>query len=180
MSTQAKISVAVVGLGFGAEFVPIYQAHPDVATVAICDCDAQRLQKVGDRFDIAERYTDVRDAAWRPTRTTRCTWSPGFPITPGRRSPCCNPASTAPRTVPMATSLADLQRVVQAQRAVRQELHDDGNGGLHAPVSLCPGTQGAGEHLAASSSCAGPTTRTWSAGRRIGPVCRRCGMPPMP
>ncbi len=30
MSTQAKISVAVIELGFGAEFVPIYQAHTEV------------------------------------------------------------------------------------------------------------------------------------------------------
>jgi len=25
--TQKKINIAIVGLGFGAEFIPIYQAH---------------------------------------------------------------------------------------------------------------------------------------------------------
>ncbi len=116
MSTQAKISVAVVGLGFGAEFVPIYQAHPHVATVAICDCDAQRLQKVGDRFDIAERYTDVRellasdayDAVHLVSGIPDHAWQAVAVLQSGRH--CAS-------TVPMATSIAELQRVVQAQRA---------------------------------------------------------------
>ncbi len=28
MASDQKIRVAVVGLGFGAEFIPIYQNHP--------------------------------------------------------------------------------------------------------------------------------------------------------
>ena len=35
----SKIRVAVVGLRFGASFVPIYRDHPDVESVAICDLD---------------------------------------------------------------------------------------------------------------------------------------------
>ena len=31
------LSVAVVGLGFGAEWVPAYARHPDVSRVAVCD-----------------------------------------------------------------------------------------------------------------------------------------------
>lgn len=46
------IRVAVVGLGFGAEFVPIYLDHPNVEGVAICDADPVRLRAVGDRFNI--------------------------------------------------------------------------------------------------------------------------------
>ena len=45
-----KIRVAVVGLGFGAEFVPIYLEHPDVQSVAVCDADPERLRKTADRF----------------------------------------------------------------------------------------------------------------------------------
>ena len=29
MPSDKKIRVAIVGLGFGAEFIPIYQAHPN-------------------------------------------------------------------------------------------------------------------------------------------------------
>ena len=30
-----KVRVAIVGLGFGAEFIPIYQQHPDAEMYAI-------------------------------------------------------------------------------------------------------------------------------------------------
>ena len=29
--SEKQINVAIIGLGFGAEFIPIYQAHPDEA-----------------------------------------------------------------------------------------------------------------------------------------------------
>ncbi|MGD0715575.1 MAG: gfo/Idh/MocA family oxidoreductase, partial [Gaiellaceae bacterium] len=31
-----RVNVAIVGLGFGAEFIPIYQRHPGANLVAIC------------------------------------------------------------------------------------------------------------------------------------------------
>jgi hypothetical protein len=41
---QKPIHIAIVGLGFRAEFVPIYRDHPDVASVSIVDKDDQRLR----------------------------------------------------------------------------------------------------------------------------------------
>ena len=38
---KESIKVAVVGLGFGAEFVPIYLDHPNVESVMICDSDPE-------------------------------------------------------------------------------------------------------------------------------------------
>ena len=52
---QQKICIAVVGLHFGAEFVPIYQRHPEVGEVVLCDLDTRRLQEVGDRFGVVCR-----------------------------------------------------------------------------------------------------------------------------
>ncbi len=54
-----QICVAVAGLGFGAEFVPLYQKHPDVREVVLCDSDAQRLHAAGDRFGVSRRFTDL-------------------------------------------------------------------------------------------------------------------------
>jgi predicted dehydrogenase len=31
-----KVKVAMIGLGFGAEFIPIYQRHPHAEVVAVC------------------------------------------------------------------------------------------------------------------------------------------------
>jgi predicted dehydrogenase len=60
---SGRIRVAVVGLGFGAEFVPIYLDHPDVEAVSICDSSPARLRTVGDRFNIPRRFHDVSKVA---------------------------------------------------------------------------------------------------------------------
>ncbi len=52
-----KFRVAMVGLGFGAEFIPIYQRHPLGQVEAICRRNEAELNAVGDRFNIAKRYT---------------------------------------------------------------------------------------------------------------------------
>jgi len=44
---MTKIRVAVVGLGFGAEFLPIYQRHPDAELYAICQRSTEKLNEVG-------------------------------------------------------------------------------------------------------------------------------------
>ncbi len=53
-----KIKVAIVGLGFGAEFIPIYQLHPDAEMYAICQRNREKLDQIGDHFGVAKRYTD--------------------------------------------------------------------------------------------------------------------------
>ena len=53
---RTGVRVGVVGLGFGAAFVPIYLRHPDVARVLLCDPNEERLQQVGDRFGLPDRF----------------------------------------------------------------------------------------------------------------------------
>src|SRR5690349_17387535 len=53
-----KIRVAIVGLGFGSEFIPIYQSHPDAEMYAINRRDKAGLDACGDQFGVANRYTD--------------------------------------------------------------------------------------------------------------------------
>jgi predicted dehydrogenase len=45
--SNRKINVAIVGLGFGKEFIPIYQLHPDVGNVAICMRRRDVLNEIG-------------------------------------------------------------------------------------------------------------------------------------
>ncbi len=56
-----KVRVAVVGLGFGAEFIPLYQKHPDAECYAICQRNKESLNKVGDQFGIERRFTEFED-----------------------------------------------------------------------------------------------------------------------
>jgi len=52
-----KINVAIIGLGFGAEFIPIYQKHPNANLIAICQRNEKKLHEVGDAFGIEKRFT---------------------------------------------------------------------------------------------------------------------------
>ena len=58
MNSDRKIRVAIVGLGFGAEFIPIYQRHPNAEMYALCRRDRKELDAIGDRFGVKARYTD--------------------------------------------------------------------------------------------------------------------------
>lgn len=55
------VNVAMVGLGFGAEFIPIYQSHPNANVHAICRRNEAELNKVGDTLGIDRRYTNYED-----------------------------------------------------------------------------------------------------------------------
>ena len=58
MGSDKKIRVGIVGLGFGAEFIPIYQQHPNAEMYAICRRNKGELDACGDRFGVKARYTD--------------------------------------------------------------------------------------------------------------------------
>ena len=108
-----KPKVAIIGLGFGAEFIPIYQRHPNAEIVAICQRNEENLNKVADEYGIAKRFTDYEQLFSRIRRSMPYTSTPRSLITP--RQPCrpCGQASTLACTVPMATSVEDCEAIVK-------------------------------------------------------------------
>src|SRR5438094_7672247 len=56
--SDRKLNIAIVGLGFGAEFIPIYQRHPNANMYAICQRTRQKLDAIGEAFGVEQRYTD--------------------------------------------------------------------------------------------------------------------------
>jgi predicted dehydrogenase len=54
---NTKINVAIVGLGFGKEFIPIYQRHPNTNMYAICQRTQQKLDEIGTLYGVEKRYT---------------------------------------------------------------------------------------------------------------------------
>ncbi len=60
------LNVAVIGLGFGAEFLPIYQALEGVNIGAVCRRDQQKLNQVADEFSVEKRYTDYEQVLADP------------------------------------------------------------------------------------------------------------------
>jgi predicted dehydrogenase len=58
----APFSVGIVGLGqFGPEFVELFQRHPQVSSVSLCDTNPDRLERVGHAFGITELYSSFEE-----------------------------------------------------------------------------------------------------------------------
>ncbi len=120
------VNVAMVGLGFGGEFIPIYQAHPSTNVIAICRRNDDELNKAGDQFGIERRYTSydevladsdvdfvhinspISDHAWMSLKA----------LDAGKHVMC---------TVPMATTIDECRQIVEKVKADRPEVHDGGN-----------------------------------------------------
>ena len=49
-----KLNVAIVGLSFGLEFVPIYLEHPDVESLTLVETNVNLLRTVQERYGIPD------------------------------------------------------------------------------------------------------------------------------
>src|ERR1043165_2930920 len=59
--SDRKLNIAIVGLGFGAEFIPIYQLHPHTNMYAICQRSREKLDQLGNAFKIEQRYSNYEE-----------------------------------------------------------------------------------------------------------------------
>lgn len=103
--------IAIVGLRFGAEFVPIYRAHPDVTEVVGCDPSPEARARFGPGrvIDDFERLLDdpTIDAVHVCTPVHFHVPMTLAALAAGKHVACA---------VPMATTLDDLRRVLDAVR----------------------------------------------------------------
>ncbi|HHK42343.1 MAG TPA: Gfo/Idh/MocA family oxidoreductase, partial [Planctomycetaceae bacterium] len=109
------LKVAVIGLGFGAEFLPIYQALEGVEVGAICRRNRQKLDEVGDEFSIEKRYTDYADVLADPDIDFVHINSP---IEDHARMSlqALDAGKHVMSTVPMATTIEECEQIVQKVR----------------------------------------------------------------
>lgn len=105
----------MVGLGFGADFVPIYLHHPGVEYIAVCDRNEQLLAQIGDKFGVERRFsrledilaTDEYDAVHLLTPVALHADQVVAVLQSGKHCACA---------VPMATTIDDLNRIIAARR----------------------------------------------------------------
>ncbi len=116
MATDKPIRVAIVGLGFGAEFIPIYQAYPGVEMAAICRRNEKALNEAGDRWKIAKRYTDFQELLKDPEIDAVHINSP-IPDHGPQSLAALKAGKHVSCTVPMATTIDECRQIVEAQRA---------------------------------------------------------------
>lgn len=106
-----KVNIAMVGLGFGAEFIPIYQAHPLAHISAICQRSKDKLDKVGDAAGIGKRYTDYAALLKDPNVDAVHINSP-IPDHAAMSIAALKAGKHVMCTVPMATTIEECQQVV--------------------------------------------------------------------
>lgn len=111
-----RVRVAIVGLGFGAEFIPIYQAHPDAALVAVCRRNKAELHKCADKFGVKGRYTDFGELINDPNVDAVHINSP-IPDHAAQSLAALKAGKHVACTVPMATTVDECRAIVEAQRA---------------------------------------------------------------
>ena len=116
MAGEKPIRVAIVGLGFGAEFIPIYQKYPGAEIYAICRRDRKGLDECGDQYGIKTRFTDYRDMLKDPAVDAVHINSP-IPDHAWMSIEALNAGKHVACTVPMGTSIDECKKIVAAQRS---------------------------------------------------------------
>ncbi len=109
------INVAIVGLGFGAEFIPIYQRHPHANMYAVCQRTREKVEKVGELFGVANRITSYEELLQDPNVDAVHINSPIADharhtvqaLKAGKHVAC---------TVPMATTVDECREIVELCR----------------------------------------------------------------
>jgi len=117
MSSDRKVRVAIVGLGFGAEFIPIYQAHPNAEMYAICRRDKAELERCAKQFGIPKTYTDYDELLKDPNVDAVHINSP-IPDHAAQTIKALKAGKHVACTVPMATTKAEIKEIVELQRKV--------------------------------------------------------------
>lgn len=110
-----KVRVALVGLGFGAEFIPIYQAHPQAEIVAVCRRNQVQLDACANKFGIRKRYTKYADLLADPEIDAVHINSP-IPDHAPQSLAALQAGKHVACTVPMGTSVQELHQLCAAQR----------------------------------------------------------------
>lgn len=111
-----KINLAIVGLGFGAEFIPIYQNHPHVHLYAVCQRNIDQVKRIGEHFQIPVLYSDY-ESLLKDENIDAVHINTPIPDHAEHTIAALQAHKHVACTVPMATSFKDCLRVLEAQKA---------------------------------------------------------------
>jgi predicted dehydrogenase len=107
-----KVNVAIIGLGFGAEFIPIYQRHPNANMYAICQRDPAKLKQIGDAFKIDKRCTAYEDIL-KDAQVDFVHINTPIPDHAPMSIAALKAGKHVMCTVPMATTVEDCRQIVE-------------------------------------------------------------------
>ncbi|MFN5461409.1 MAG: Gfo/Idh/MocA family oxidoreductase [Bacteroidota bacterium] len=111
MNTK-RLNIAIIGLGFGAEFIPIYQKYPHAHLYAVCQRNREKAEVLAKAFGIEKVYTDYEellkdpmiDAVHINTPIQNHAEQSIQALKAGKHVAC---------TVPMATTVEECRQIVE-------------------------------------------------------------------
>lgn len=106
-----QVKVAIIGLGFGAEFIPIYQKHPNAIMYGICRRNKAELDRIGDAFGVEKRWTQYEDVLADPNVDFVHINSP-IPDHAPMSIAALKAGKHVMCTVPMATTIEECEQIV--------------------------------------------------------------------
>ena len=110
--SEKKVNIAIVGLGFGAEFIPIYQAHPNANLVAVCQRSQDKLDAVANHYKIAKRYRSYDELLDDPDVHAVHINTP-IPDHASQSIKALKKGKHVACTVPMATTVDECREIVR-------------------------------------------------------------------
>ena len=111
-SPARKLRTAIVGLGFGAEFIPIHQRHPQAQLVAICQRSRDKLDQIGRAHGVERRYESYAELL-RDKEIDAVHINSPIPDHAAMSLAALEAGKHVMCTVPMATSVEDCRRIVE-------------------------------------------------------------------
>ena len=110
--SERKIRIAIVGLGFGAEFIPIYQRHPNAEMYAICQRNKTTLNEIGEAHGIEKRFTNYHELLKDPNIDAVHINTP-IPNHAEQSIAALKAGKHVACTVPMATTVEECRQIVE-------------------------------------------------------------------
>ena len=107
---------AMIGLGFGAEFIPIYKEYPGADIMAVCRRNEVELNRSADEFGIEKRYTNYDDVLSDSEIDFVHINSP-IPDHASMALKALDAGKHVMCTVPMATTIEECQQIVEKVKA---------------------------------------------------------------
>ena len=113
--SEKTVNVAIIGLGFGAEFIPIYQHHPNVNMYAICQRSQDKLDQIGNAFGVEKRFTNYDDVLADPDVDFVHINTP-IPDHAPQSIAALEAGKHVMSTVPMATTIEECEKIVSLSK----------------------------------------------------------------
>lgn len=119
MGTTRQLTIAIIGLGFGAEFLPIYLRHPNVKRVVLVDADAPRREALANAYGIDAGAASFEEVLADASIDVVHILTP-VPMHADMVVAALEAGKHVACAVPMATSLEDIDRIIRAQNAAER------------------------------------------------------------